>query len=60
MCSVGSGPRYMICVTRFARCARQKTYGHVRSTRYSRMAVGFLTHTMCKNVLQNVIPLATA
>ena len=33
---VGSGPRYMICVTLFARCASQTTHGHARIARVSR------------------------
>ena len=43
--SIGSGPRYQILSHVFARCATasQKTYGHARITRDSRMAVGFLT-----------------
>ena len=44
----------------FARCASQKTYGHARIARDSRMAVDFLTRATCKNVRQNLIPRATA
>ena len=60
---LGSGPRYIICVTLFARCASQKTYCHAWHARiacYSRMAVGILTSATCKNMRQNLIPLATA
>ena len=32
---LGSGPRYMICVTRSARCTSQKTYGRSRIAHYS-------------------------
>ena len=45
-------------VTLFAHCenrVRQKTYGHAR---IARMAAGFLTCTTCKNVGQNLVPLA--
>ena len=46
---VGSGQRYIICVTR---CASQKACN-------SDMSVCFLTCTKCKNVRQNLIPSAT-
>ena len=75
-CWIGSGQRYMICVTLLARCASQKTHGHARiaresentrtcenSTRFwcdSRMSVCFLTCATCQKVLQNLIPWATA
>ena len=70
---ISSGPRYMICVTLFARCTSQKTHGHARIacetgailacpcfTCNSGMSVCFLTRATCKNVLQNLIPRATA
>ena len=64
--ALGSGPRYMICVTLLCtlcksentRCTSQKTLG-TRKT-HARMATCFLTRSTCKNVLQNLIPLATA
>ena len=49
-CAVGSGPRYQILSHVFARCATEKTYGHARIARDSRMAVGSLTRSTCKNV----------
>ena len=52
---LGSGPMYQILSRVFARCATasQKTYGHARIARDSRMAlmaVGFLTRATCKKV----------
>ena len=47
---------YDLCHTFFACCASQKTYGHARIARDTRMADGLT----CQNVLQNLIPLATA
>ena len=51
--SVGSGQRYMICVTHFCTLLESKVCD-------SCMAVGFLTCATCKNVLQYLIPLALA
>ena len=33
---LGSGPRYMICFTRFCTCASQNTHGHARIARRTR------------------------
>ena len=33
---LGSGPKYMICVTLFAHCESQKTHGHARIARETR------------------------
>ena len=49
-CYLGSGQRYMICVTLFCTCASQKTYCHGRIACDCRMAVGVFTCTTCKNV----------
>ena len=35
-CSIGSGPKYMICVHFSARCASQKAHRHARIARVSR------------------------
>ena len=51
--AIGSGPRYQILSHVFARCVSQKTYGHARIARESRMAIGFfgfLTRAKCKKV----------
>ena len=59
-CPIGSGPRYLICVTHLAFCASQKTKGHSRIARYCvwfSKGHGFFDSL---NVLtQNLIPLAT-
>ena len=55
-CSLGSGLRYQILSHVFAHCASQKTFCHARFSsenrvnRDSRMAVDFLTRSMCKKV----------
>ena len=40
--AIGSGPRYQILSHVFARCVSQKTYGHARIARDSRMEAGGL------------------
>ena len=58
---LGSGPRYMNCVTHFSMLRESNnTLPCENRTRNSRMTVCCLTRTTCKNVLQNLIPLATA
>ena len=44
--ALGSGPRYMICVTLFARCSSKKTHGRAR--------IGHETRP-CDNSARNVI-----
>ena len=51
---LGSGPRYMICVTLF--CTLHRT----RFACDSRIAVCCFTRAKCKNVRQNLIPRATS
>ena len=64
---LGSGPRYMICVTHFCPLRESENTRFACNSRMavcfacdSRTAVCFLTRTTCKNVRQNLIPRATA
>ena len=59
---VGSGPRYMICVTLFCTlCESENTLTCENCTRLvSRAILACLTCATCKNVGQNLIPPATA
>ena len=67
--SIGSGPRYMICVILFCTlrksentrtCKNCTCFTCTRFACISSMSVCFLTGTTCKKVWQNLIPLATA